>query len=243
MNKKSLIISIIAVLISFAAGFIFANALNRNEISALQADVGRLRKNEQTTSDTTLSAEEIRQKISEADENPDNIEFQKNLAIGLYRYASMKQEANWLPDVARLLNRAAEKNPKDFNILAGLGNVYFDIAQNKKSNEDYEKSREFYQKALNIKPGDVETRTDLGLTFLMTNPPDAEKAAAEFQKALKIEPKNEKTLQNLIQAQIGLKKTKEAEELLNKLKEINPNNEALPELSSQLEQGKANLQK
>lgn len=241
MNKKALIISLIAVVVSFIGGFILANALNRQEISALQAENGRLKNNPQNgnqENEATLSEDEIKQKIAEADQNPQNIDFQKNLAIALYRYANMKQESKWLPDVARILSRVVEHNPKDFNATASLGNIYFDIAQEKQDNETFKKSRELYKKALEIKPDDVETQTDLGLTYLMEKPADETNAISAFQKSLKIDPKNEKTLQNMIQAQIGVGNLPSAEQFLSKLKEINAANEAISELESKLTEKK-----
>ena len=120
MNKKVFWLSIIGIVISFAGGFLLANALNRKEIEDLKAQVGNLKAAPQpfqeNNSDQALSDDEIRQKISEADNNPENIEFQKNLAMALYRYATMKQDPKWLNDIARMLNRVYEKNPKDFNL-------------------------------------------------------------------------------------------------------------------------------
>lgn len=246
MNKKALIVSIIAVAVSFIGGFILANALNRKEISDLQAENGRLKNNQQSrseTSETSLSEEEIRQKIAEADQNPQNIEFQKSLAIALYRYANMKQESKWLPDVTRILNRVVENNPKDFNAVVSLGNIYFDIATDKQSNETFIKAREMYQKALAVKPDDVETQTDFGLTYLMENPANEREAIAIFEKSLKINPKHEKTLQNMVQAQIGIGNPNAAEQFLNQLKQANPNNEAISELSSKLAEKKNGAQK
>lgn len=243
MNKNALIISIVAVVLSFVGGFILANALNRNEINNLQAELGRAKSNQPSAtenSETTLSEDEIRAKIAEADQNPQNIEFQKNLAIGLYRYANMKQESKWLPDVARILNRVVENNPKDFNAVASLANIYFDIANEKQDNETFKKSRELYKKALETKPNDVETQTDLGLTYLMEKPADEKSAIAAFEKSLKIDPKHEKTLQNMVQAQIGVGNTAAAEQFLNRLKETNPKNEAITELTAQLAEKSGN---
>ena len=166
MNKKAFWLSIIGILISFAGGFLLANSLNRKELDELRSEIGRLKAAPQTpqesSSNQALSDDEIRQKIEEADKNPGNTEFQKNLAMALYRYASMKQEPKWLRDVARLLGRVYEKNPKDYNTIVSLGNIYFDLAQNETGEEEktsrgnnLSKAREFYQKGLEIKPNDL----------------------------------------------------------------------------------------
>ncbi|MBX7170119.1 MAG: tetratricopeptide repeat protein [Pyrinomonadaceae bacterium] len=242
MKGKSLIILIIAILISFAGGFFLANSLNRNEITGLQSEVSRLKnlqpKASENTTENTLTDEEIQQKIRDADEKPDNIDYQKDLAIGLYRYSTMKQDPKWLPDVARMMTRVYEKNPKDFDTIIVLASLYFDIGENKGDNENLKKAREFYQKALEIKPKEIEVQTDLGLTYLLTDPPEPEKAIAEFQKSLQINPKHEKTLQNMIQAEIGAGKVSEAEKYLQKLKEVNPKNEEISDLVSKVEQAK-----
>ncbi len=228
-----------AVIISFFGGFLLANALNRNELNTIRAEVERLKNSTpQDKSEVSLSDEEIRQKIAEADKNPENFNFQKNLGLALYRYATMKQDAQLLAEVARLLTRANQQDAKDYEVLITLGNCYFDIGYIKKDNENLTKAREFYQKALSQKPNDVDVRTDLGLTYFLVNPPETDKALAEFQKSLQTNPKHEKTLQVTAQALLSQKKVAEAANYLTRLREINPENQFLPELESQLSQQK-----
>lgn len=242
MDKKLFWISLAAVIISFFGGFLLANALNRNELNALRADVERLKNSSNAApnnnAELSLSDEEIRQKIAEADKNPDNFNFQKNLGLALYRYAAMKQDAQLLSEVARLLTRANQKNGKDYDVLIALGNSYFDIGYIKKDDENLKKSREFYQQALAQKPNDADARTDLGLTYFLVNPPETEKALAELNKSLQTNPKHEKTLQVMAQVFLSQNKTDEAEKYLTKLREVNPENQFLPKLDLQLSQTK-----
>ncbi len=228
-----------AVIISFFGGFLLANSLNRNELNTIRAEIERLKNSSpQDKSEVSLSDEEIRQKIAEADKNPENFNFQKNLGLALYRYATMKQDAQLLAEIARLLTRANQQDAKDYEVLITLGNCYFDIGYIKKDNENLTKAREFYQKALSQKPNDVDVRTDLGLTYFLVNPPETDKALAEFQKSLQTNPKHEKTLQVTAQALLSQKKVAEAANYLTRLREINPENQFLPELESQLSQQK-----
>ena len=239
MNKKVFWISLVAVIISFFGGFLLANALNRNELNTIRAEIERLKNSSpQDKSEVSLSDEEIRQKIAEADKNPENFNFQKNLGLALYRYATMKQDAQLLAEIARLLTRANQQDAKDYEVLITLGNCYFDIGYIKKDNEKLTKAREFYQKALSQKPNDVDVRTDLGLTYFLVNPPETDKALAEFQKSLQTNPKHEKTLQVTAQALLSQKKVAEAANYLTRLREVNPENQFLPELESQLSQQK-----
>ena len=240
MNTKAVWLSILAIIISFIGGFLLANALNKNEFETLRNENSRL-KNAQANSaqgetEQTLSEEEIRGKISEADANPGNVEFQKNLGIALYRYASMKKESALLPDAARLLTRAYEKNSTDKDLIVTLGHLYYDIGYFNKDNRSFDKAREFYQQLLKQTPNNVEVRTDYGLTYFLQNPPEYEKAVAEFQKSLLENPKHEKTLQFMVQALLKQGKTQEAENYLARLKEINPNTPNLKDIEAQIAQ-------
>jgi tetratricopeptide (TPR) repeat protein len=242
MNGKVVWLSIIAVLISFIAGFLLANSLNRNELNTLRSENETLKasRNElkQNTSDAALSEEEIRERIAEADRSPGNYTFQKNLGLALYRYAAMKQDAELLSEVGRLLNRAFENNKQDYDVIVTLGNVYFDIGYFKKDNSQFEKAREFYKNALIQKPNDVDVRTDLGLTYFLLDPPENEKAVIEFKKSLQVNPNHEKTLQVITQSLLNQNKVDDAEKYFAKLKEVNSNNQFLPELQSRISQVK-----
>lgn len=236
MDKKFLWISLAAVAISFAGGFLLANALNRAELTAVRSENERLRSEIPGTDEpqSELTGEEIRTKIAEADRNPDNFQFQKTLGLALYRYAAMKKDTDLLAEAVRLLTRAGDLQKTDNDVIVGLGNAYFDIGYFKKDNAGFIRSREFYLKALEKKPDDVEIRTDLGLTYFLQEPADDDRAAAEFRKSLSIDPKHEKTLQFMIQTLLRQKKIAEAGGLLARLREINPANETLPGLSAEL---------
>ncbi len=238
MERKFLWISLAAVAISFAGGFILANALNRAELTAVRSENERLRSEVSASAAddprSELTDEEIRTKIAEADNNPDNFQFQKTLGLALYRYAAMKKDPDLLAESVRLLTRAGDLQKTDQDVLIGLGNAYFDIGYFRKDNASLIRSREFYSKALQKTPDDVDIRTDLGLTYFLMEPPDDDRAAAEFQKSLSINAKHEKTLQFMIQTLLRQKKIAEAGSLLVRLREINPANETLIQLSAEL---------
>ena len=247
MNKKALVLSLIAVFISFLGGFLLANALNKNDLNTLRNDIERLKNSQNTetqnSSEITLSDEELRRKISEADQNPTDTAVQRGLGLALYRYALIKQDTEILIDIARLLTRSYEKDSNDFEVTTALGNVYFDIGYFKKDDENFQTAREFYAKALKQKPNDEDVRTDLGLTYFLLNTPENEKAIAEFQKSLQINPKHEKTLQVISQAFLAENNTEEAEKYISKLKEVNGNNPNLSNLVTRLEESKNNSRK
>ncbi len=247
MNGKVLALSIVAVIFSFIGGFLLANSLNRNELNSLRTANERLKIEpdppSQNSANPTLSDDEIREKIAEADGNPTNFAYQKNLGLALYRYAAMKQDADLLTEVGRILNRAYELNKQDYDVIVTLGNLNFDIGYYKKDNVPLQKAREFYTAALLQKPNDVDVRTDLGLTYFLNTPPENEKALSEFQKSLQTNSKHEKTLQVMTQVLLSQNNSAEAEKYLAKLKEVNSANQYVADLETRLAQLKGNSQK
>lgn len=230
MTKNFLWISVLAVLIAFAGGFLLANALNRSELVKITAENERIKNSTQPTlnpNEQELSIEEIKQKIVQADQNPDNFDFQKNLGIGLYRYATVKQNPEMLLDVERLLKRAYDKNPKDQEVLVFYGNTLFDIGYAKKDNAKFEQARKIYSEALTQQPKDVDIQTDFGLTYFYENPPQDERAISELKKTLVIKPAHERSLQYLAQIYARQNNPAESEKYLAELRKVNPNNQIL----------------
>jgi len=241
MNSKLFWLSIIAVIISFFGGFYIANSINGNEILKLRAENEQLKKGStpatpNDSTENTLSDEEIRQKIAEADKSPGNTPFQRNLGLALYRYGLMKKDANLISESARLLQRAYDKDPKDYDVIVALGNAFFDIGFFKKDAQSMQKGRDFYAKALEQKPDDADVKADLGISYYVSTPSDYEKAAAQLQKALETDPKHERALLYMTQTLIKQNKTSEAEKYLSRLKEVNPNTPSMAELTSQMAQ-------
>ena len=217
-------------ILGIAGGFLLANKLNRSEFERMRAESESART--VSTSDADLSTEEIDQKLEEARESRDDIQFQKRLGISLYRFGTMKRDAAVIEKALEPLKRANELDPNDKEVISTLGNAYFDIGYFKKDNESLARSREFYGPLLSARPDDVETRTDLGLTYFLTEPPDLEEAAKHFEMSLAADPKHEKTLQFYIQTLAKLDRVEKAKLALATLKEVNPRNPAIAELAA-----------
>lgn len=231
MRSSTVWIALIAGIVCFVAGFSFANYLNRSELSGLRGENERLKTTQ--TSDSgqlNLSNEEIDTKLAEAEQNAGNFAFQKSLGLGLYRYGAIKQDKAIIEKALPVLIRANNLDPNDYDVIVGLGNSYYDIGYFGKDNPSFDKSREFYNKALAKKPDDIEVRTDLGLTYFLQDPADYASAISEFEKSLAINPKHEKTLSF---AALALKNQgKDAAKYSDVLRSINPNSPTLRELES-----------
>jgi tetratricopeptide (TPR) repeat protein len=233
MQTRHYLITAIVGILGVAGGFLLANKLNRSEFERMRAESGSVTVSSNTNAD--LSSEEIDQKLTEARESPDDLQFQKRLGISLYRFGTMKREAATIEKALGPLKRANEIDPDDKEVVSTLGNAYFDIGYFKKDNDSLEKSREFYELLLKARPDDTETRTDLGLTYFLTDPPDLEEAARHFEMSLGTDPNHEKTLQFYIQTLAKLNRLDKAKTVLAKLREVNPRNPAISELAAFIE--------
>ncbi len=221
----------IAGIVCFVAGFSFANYLNRSELSGLRGENERLKTSQSSDpSQVDLSDEEIEAKLAEANQNSGNFAFQKSLGLGLYRYGAIKQDKAIIEKALPVLIRAYGLDASDYDVIVGLGNTYYDIGYFGKDNPSFERSREFYSKALAKRPDDIEVRTDLGLTYFLQEPPDYPTAIAEFEKSLAIDPKHEKTLSF---AALAMKnQSKEPAKYSSVLRTVNPNSPTLREIES-----------
>ena len=93
-----------------------------------------------------------------------------------------------LAKAAEPLLAQLKTNPKDFDTIVKLGNLYYD-------GQAYPQAIEHYEKALALQPDNTDVRTDLGTAYLYTG--NADKAIASFEKVLAIRPNNAPTLFNL----------------------------------------------
>lgn len=240
MNRTSLIISVIAVILSFIGGFLLANSLNKNEIGSLRAENDRVKASAaETKPKDDLSEAEIKEKIAEADAKPDAIDFQRNLGVALYSWAAAKQDTAMIGESIRLMERAFKANPSDIPLNIGLGHAYFDIGYFKKDMASFEKARNFYQTVLKEKPDDAGILTDLGLTYFLHEPSDNKTALKQFELAVKADPKNERALEYLIQALTADGNIAEAEKRLAELTKINPSNKNIAGLTAKISELKA----
>jgi tetratricopeptide (TPR) repeat protein len=240
MGKNAILLTIAGVALGFILGFLIANSVNRTEINGLRAQLDAARSAVRSSSENedreTLSADEIKLKIDEADQNPNNADYQKNLGLALYRYGAFKNDPDVISQSIRLLERASNLTPNDKDVTIGLGNAWFDIGYIKKDSNAFEKSREFYSRMLAGDANNADVRTDLGMTYFLQEPPDDTKATAEFKRALAADPKNEKALEFVVQSLSRQGNYAEAAKYLDTLRQSHPQNESLASLSAQVGQ-------
>jgi cytochrome c-type biogenesis protein CcmH/NrfG len=117
---------------------------------------------------------------------------------------------------APLLDRL-KSDPNNTELLANIGNIYYDAQQ-------YPTAIDFYQRALKSQPSNAGVRTDMATAYWYMG--NADGAIAEFNKALSYQPNNANTLFNLgIVKWQGKMDVKGAVASWQKLLETNPNYE------------------
>lgn len=86
------------------------------------------------------------------------------------------------------LTERVRQNPRDFASLVQLGNSYYDAKR-------WAEAVPWYEKALEVTPGNTDVRTDLGTAYLYSGNSDRAKAA--WLKVLEQEPSKVQTHFNL----------------------------------------------
>ena len=89
--------------------------------------------------------------------------------------------------LVKSLQAAIEKDPRNADNYARLGNAYFDA-------EQWPNAIDSYERSLKLNPGNPDVSTDLGVSYYHTN--RADEALAQFERSLKISPNHTKTLWN-----------------------------------------------
>lgn len=236
MTKENVLFSIIGVLFGFIVGFIFTNTVNQRALptasrtgpaatTTLQPTENNLPPDHPTLPMNAVKEQqalesEMTEVARQAREAPDNFAAQM-------KAAELSTELKRYDDAIEFLLRANQLQPDNQQVVIALGNVNFDARR-------FENAEKWYTAALVKQPDNINVRTDLGLTFFLRNPPDADRAIAEFRESLKRNPEHELTLQNMTIALIEKKEWPEAQTMMDRLAKVNPNNPALSSLRSQI---------
>ncbi len=237
MDKKVVTAAIVGLIVGAIGGFMITNSLNRSEMNSAMSNVANVAAStpgaNRPDDQMNISLDEIKAKIAEADENPTNLGFQKGLGVALYRYGTLKRDADIVTEAIRLLERAQSIDAKDYDVIVALGNAYFDLGFFKKGTRELKKARATFTKRRFCKGRMTPmSMTDLALSYFLDEPSDlATRSLEEFQKALTANPKHERALTYLTQTYMLQGKFDEAGRSLEKLKAANPKNESIEELA------------
>lgn len=250
MSKQSIVVFLVGAVFGLALGFVLTNNYNRREADELREELARARSGaaqnpapgpapraaRDEVSIPDLTEDQLQRAVARADEQPDNLELQRDSGKNLYLYAMEKGNVALLPDVARILRRAHDADPKHYETTVLAANAAFLVARSTGDAALLADARKLYEAALGTRPEDHVVRTSLGLTYFLDHPPDARRAVREYRKVLAADPRHELALQSLVAALAASGELEEAERRLAELEGVNASNRELPNLRAQLEQ-------
>ncbi len=221
MNKNSIFVGIIGLIIGLVAGFFGANSINQNstktEISPLQPPTSPLstpRISGQRPQDGGMLAD-VQKTLDKATNEPEN--YQAQVDAG-----TMHARIQRFDKALEFFQKAQRIKPGDFEANALLGNAFFDARQ-------FENAETSYAKALGIKK-DVTVQSDYATTFFQRSNPDYGRALKEFEKALEIDAEHEPTLYNMGITHQRMGDKKNAMKTLERLKTVNPKSDLIGRL-------------
>jgi len=230
MKKEEMLFGVIGLLVGLIGGYLLTNWYNDSVVGQFQAGPNPAG----AASQNTLSPDEIKQLIQRADDAPENISFQKEVGISLYRYGANVEDTALIAEAIRLLDRVHSVNPNDRETLVALGNSHFDIGYFKKDNASFASARRFYSLALELQPEDADVRVDYGLTYVLQSPAEYEKAISEYELALQSAPAHQRTLQMLTDALISTGRKDDAGKALERLRTANPTHPMITEFERKI---------
>jgi tetratricopeptide (TPR) repeat protein len=248
VNTHKILYALAGLVAGCVIGFLFASSVDRKELETLRGEVARARAgvpdqrtgetrnasaNEQAASMPTDA--EMRDLIAKADANRQDAEYQRKVGQGIYMYALSTAKPDLLPEAVRLLKRAHEADPANYETTVLVGNSLFALGQATDVSK-YDEARVYYNKALAAKPEDANVHTLLGMTYYFGRPSDPERAIREYRKTLAAAPKHEMALQSLASALIATGAIDEAQKRIEELQAVNSANSALSNLRAQLAQ-------
>jgi len=135
-----------------------------------------------------------------------------------------------LAQAAQPLLTKLQANPKDFETLRQLGNLYYD-------GQAFPQAIDYYNKALAIDPKNPDVLTDLGTAYWYGG--DADKALADFDKSLAIRPNHPGTMFNVgIVKWQGKKDPKGAVVVWEQLLKTNPDYDQKDQVQMLIERAK-----
>lgn len=249
MNTHKILYALGGLVAGCLIGFFFATSVDRKELEELRGEVARARSNSgQQKGGAANSAanapaaamptdEEMRDLIAKADANQQDAEYQRKVGQGIYMYALSTGKPTLLPEAVRLLKRAHEADPANYETTVLVGNALFALGQAADTSK-YGEARVYYNKALAAKPEDTNVHTLLGMTYYFGQPSDPERAIKQYRKSLAAEPRHEMALQSLASALIATGAIDEAQKRIEELQTVNAGNTALSNLRAQLAQAK-----
>lgn len=240
-STNSIMFLTVGLLLGLVVGFVFTNNVNKNAPlkGTKNAQAGPLKGGEEMPKDHPAVGPdavdpEVEKEIKLAIESGEkNLDYDSQLKAGAYLY-----QQGQIDPAKKYLLKANELKPNEFDPIVYLGNLHFDISQQNKDPKMMQQAIGWYEKALKIKPDEINVNTDLGIAYTFISPPDNKKALEYIDKSLAKDPKHLQSLFHKTRIYIELKDLKAAEAAFVAFKEASANtqNETVKQATAALEQ-------
>lgn len=223
MQKQFLFGGLIGLLVGLTVGFFATNAINRDAATRAAGDPVQLDSSAPANGSAMQGAmmQDVTETLAKAEQEPQDF-------VAQMKAGDMYAQIGRFDKATEFYKRGLVLKPSDFAANLVVANALFDTGK-------FEEASEYYTKALDIKPDDLNSRTDLGATFVERAEPDYARAIAEFEKALAVEPKHEPSLYYLGVANSRKGDKQAAQKALERLKEANPSSELVGRLQQHIE--------
>lgn len=217
MNRNKYLVGLIGLALGFIAGFFVTQSINRSGAGAAAAPgtSGVQGKTSGQQGQQGMMAD-VQATLERAKNNPSDFEAQIEAARKYYQIGRVGETVEYLL-------KAYELNPAQTSKLGAfplIGQWYFE-------QKKYEEAETWFRRAIETDPKDPDVFVILAETLNLRTPPDPTKAIQELQNALKIDPKNGHAFVHLIDAYLLKKDARLADEMLAKLKEVDPANQKI----------------
>lgn len=151
-----------------------------------------------------------------------------------FNQQSSRVSLNDVTQAAAPMLAQLQQRPNDPDLLAKIGNLYYD-------SQAFPQAIDYYKKALVFRPSDADVRTDMGTAMFYSG--DADGALKEFQTSLSYNPTHNGTLFNRgVVLWQGKGDAKDAIASWQQLLKVNPNYPDRAKVEAMIEQAKQHAQ-
>ena len=163
---------------------------------------------------------QVRELEARLEKDPKDSEALQGLAAMYFQIGEKKKAGGYL-------TRYVELHPDDANALLQLANIHFDV-------KEWDQARDLYARYLQAHPGEPDVLSDLGITYRELQQYD--QALEQFRKAQSLAPDHWQSLYNeVVVLAFNQKKFDEAQQVLDKLQKMQPNNPDVNRLATEVD--------
>lgn len=235
MSKDNFISAVFGVLLGFIAGYLMHEVMASRqpprfrqgmETAAAPPEQGMGGEAEQAApaaADPTAAAPmmgQVRELEARLEKDPKDVTALQGLAAMYFQINDKKKSGEYLA-------RYVEQRPDDLDAVLQLANIRFD-------GKEWELARALYSRYLQGRPPDPDVLTDLGITYQEMQ--QFEPALELFRKAQQLAPDHWQSLYNeVVVLALNQKKFTEAQQVLERLQKMQPNNPSVDRLASEVD--------